>query len=69
MRIYKCSFCGSAILPGYGMVYAKTDGTVLRFCSRKCFVSMVKFRRDPRGQAWVRKEKRERAPAASQKAG
>ncbi|MBP1449325.1 MAG: 50S ribosomal protein L24 [Thermoproteus sp.] len=50
MRIYKCAFCGSSIYPGYGIMYIKTDGTVLRFCSRKCFVSAVRYGRDPRRQ-------------------
>ncbi|NPA99791.1 MAG: 50S ribosomal protein L24 [Crenarchaeota archaeon] len=55
MKIYKCSFCGSPIPPGFGITYVKKDGTVLRFCSRKCFVSMIKYGRDPRKLAWVRK--------------
>lgn len=55
MRIYNCSFCGRPILPGTGLMYVRTDGVVLRFCSRKCFVSMVKMGRNPKRQAWVRK--------------
>lgn len=58
MRIYKCAFCGSSIYPGYGVMYIKTDGTVLRFCSRKCFVSAVRYGRDPRRQIWARKAAR-----------
>ncbi len=58
MRIYKCSFCGAPIPPGFGITYVKKDGTILRFCSRKCFVSMIKFKRDPRKQTWVRKMQR-----------
>ena len=58
MRIYRCSFCGAPIPPGFGLMYVKTDGTILRFCSRKCFVSMIKFGRDPRKQTWVRKLQR-----------
>lgn len=56
MRIYTCAFCGRPIPPGTGITYVKVDGTVLRFCSRKCFVSAVKVGRDPRRLAWVRKE-------------
>jgi large subunit ribosomal protein L24e len=55
MKIYKCSFCGADILPGYGMMYVKADGTIQRYCSRKCFVSAVRYKRDPRKLAWVRK--------------
>jgi large subunit ribosomal protein L24e len=66
MRIYTCAFCGRPIPPGTGIMYIRADGTVLRFCSRKCFVSLVKYGRDPRRQAWVRKESR-KAKAKSQK--
>ncbi len=55
MRIYNCSYCGRPIPPGYGLMYVRVDGVVLRFCSRKCFVSMVKMGRNPQKQAWVRK--------------
>ncbi len=54
-RIYNCSFCGAPIPPGTGMVYVKNDGTILRFCSRKCMVSMLKFHRDPRKLKWTNK--------------
>ena len=67
MKIYKCSFCGAPIPPGFGIMYVKTDGTILRFCSRKCFVSMIKFKRDPRKQAWVRKQQRKMQKLAQQK--
>lgn len=56
VKTYKCAFCQRDIYPGFGIVYVKTDGTVLRFCSRKCFVSMIKFHRDPKRQRWVRKQ-------------
>ncbi len=65
MRTYKCSFCGSDVMPGYGMMYVKVDGTVLRFCSRKCFVSMVRFGRDPRRQIWVREITRSKTSRSS----
>ncbi len=58
MRIYKCAFCGEPIPPGYGLMFVKNDGTILRFCSRRCFVSMIKFKRDPRKQTWIRKQQR-----------
>ncbi|MCC6035854.1 MAG: 50S ribosomal protein L24 [Pyrobaculum sp.] len=58
MKIYKCSFCGADIPPGYGIMYVKADGTIQRYCSRKCFVSATKYRRNPRKLAWVRKQKK-----------
>ncbi|PLC67071.1 50S ribosomal protein L24 [Vulcanisaeta sp. EB80] len=51
MRIYTCAFCGKPIPLSTGIIYVKVDGTVLRFCSRKCFISLVKYGRDPRRQA------------------
>ncbi|ABL77907.1 50S ribosomal protein L24e [Thermofilum pendens] len=55
-RIVYCAFCGSPIKPGEGISYVKNDGTVLRYCSSKCFKSAIKYHRDPRRQKWVRKQ-------------
>ncbi len=52
-RLYKCSFCGKPIKPGTGFMYVRTDGTVLRYCSSKCFKSAVKYKRDPRKLKWT----------------
>ncbi|MEM2850005.1 MAG: 50S ribosomal protein L24e [Candidatus Bathyarchaeia archaeon] len=49
----KCSFCGSDIPVGSGLMYVKRDGTIFWFCSRKCRVSMLEFRRDPRKLKWT----------------
>jgi large subunit ribosomal protein L24e len=54
VRIFKCSFCGGDIMPGFGLMFIRTDGTVQRFCSRRCFVNSVKYRRDPRKLTWIR---------------
>ncbi|MEM0369340.1 MAG: 50S ribosomal protein L24e [Pyrobaculum sp.] len=58
MKIYKCTFCGATIPPGYGLMYVKKDGAIQRFCSRKCFVSAIKLKRNPRTLAWVRKRQK-----------
>ncbi len=58
MKIHKCAFCGADIPPGYGIMYVKTDGTVLRYCSRKCLVSATRYKRNPRKLAWVRKRQK-----------
>ncbi|MFB6470345.1 MAG: 50S ribosomal protein L24e [Vulcanisaeta sp. AZ3] len=60
MRIYTCSFCGRPIPPGTGIMYVRADGTVLRFCSRKCFVSAIKYNRTARKLTWIRKIKAQR---------
>ncbi|MFN7104993.1 MAG: 50S ribosomal protein L24e [Pyrobaculum sp.] len=57
MKIYRCHFCGADIPPGYGIMYVKNDGSVQRYCSRKCLVS-VKYGRNPRKLAWVRKRQK-----------
>ncbi len=54
-RRYTCAFCGREIEPGTGMMYVKNDGTIYRFCSRKCMVSMLRFGRDPRKLKWTLK--------------
>ncbi len=50
-----CSFCGHEIEPGTGLMYVKNDGTVLWFCSRKCFKNMIEYKRDPRKFKWTKK--------------
>ncbi|HID90429.1 TPA: 50S ribosomal protein L24e [Candidatus Bathyarchaeota archaeon] len=49
-----CSFCGYAVTPGTGLIFVRKDGTVLRFCSRKCRISMLVHRRDPRRLKWTK---------------
>ncbi len=52
-RLYKCAFCGKPIKPGTGFMYVRNDGTVLHFCSSKCFKSAIKYKRDPRKLKWT----------------
>jgi len=54
-RIYNCSFCGKKIKPGTGIIYVRNDGTMLRFCTRKCMMNMLKLKRDPRKLKWTTK--------------
>ena len=51
----KCSFCGSEIEKGTGIMYVKNDGTVLWFCSHKCLRNW-QMGRSPRRVNWVRKK-------------
>jgi len=53
-KVFTCSFCGKEIEPGTGLIYVKNDGTILRFCSSKCFKS-YKMKRDPRKLKWTKK--------------
>lgn len=48
----KCSFCGGDIEVGSGLMYVMNDGTILRFCSSKCFKNF-KLGRDPKKIPWT----------------
>ncbi len=52
---HKCAFCGREFPHGKGTLYVKNDGTRLWFCSRKCRISMIDFKRDPRKFKWTEK--------------
>jgi len=54
MPVRKCYFCGKEIEPSTGLMYVKADGTILWFCSSKCFKSF-KMKRDPRKLPWTEK--------------
>ncbi len=49
-----CSFCGEQIEPGTGKMYVKKDGTVLLFCTNKCYKNMVHLKRVPRKITWTK---------------
>jgi len=66
MRVVKCSFCGSDVMPGTGIMFVKRDGTVLHFCSSKCRRSMLELRRKPVKVKWARKT-REQAEARARR--
>ncbi len=51
-----CHFCGKEIEPGTGIMLVKNDGSILWFCSSKCFKS-YKMGRDPRKLPWTKKYK------------
>lgn len=53
MQLRNCTFCGTQIEPGTGMMYIRRDGAYLYFCSRKCRVNMLKLHRIPRNIRWT----------------
>ena len=57
----KCSFCGEDIEPGTGKMFVKKDGTVLNFCTNKCYKNMIELKRVPRTTEWTDKAKSEKA--------
>ena len=69
-EIRKCSLCYREIEPGTGKMYVKKDGTVLNFCTNKCYKNMIELKRVPRTTAWTEKfaiEKAARLKAAEKK--
>lgn len=55
VRTQECSFCGKDIEPGTGTRFVRRDGNVLWFCARKCRMSMLRMKRDPRKFKWTTK--------------
>jgi large subunit ribosomal protein L24e len=51
----KCSFCGENMLRGRGVLYAKRDGDILSFCSKKCEINMLRLGRKPQKVRWTRR--------------
>jgi large subunit ribosomal protein L24e len=52
-RSRNCSFCGREFPQGTGMMYVKTDGSILWFCSNKCKKNSLKLKRDSRKLKWT----------------
>ena len=50
---YTCSFCGETFPKGKGMLYVKSDGSILYFCSSKCRKNMLILKRDPKKYKWT----------------
>ena len=50
---HTCSFCGRVIEPGTGLMYVKNDGSIMWFCSSKCFKNF-KLGRDPKKLPWTK---------------
>lgn len=49
----KCSFCGTEIPPGTGMLFVKNDGKQFNFCKKKCEKSHLKLGRKARNIKWT----------------
>lgn len=54
VKVRVCSFCGSTIQPGQGITYVKNDGTVMNFCSKKCRVFRIEYKKNPRKIRWTK---------------
>ncbi|PIN70571.1 50S ribosomal protein L24e [Candidatus Woesearchaeota archaeon CG11_big_fil_rev_8_21_14_0_20_43_8] len=49
-----CTFCGTDIRRGTGLMYVKKDGKIFNFCTRKCEKNMFKLGRKPRVTRWTK---------------
>ncbi len=62
MEKRKCFFCGGAIEPGTGKLYARKDGGVFYFCSSKC-QGNFNLGRIPRKVRWTEAGRKARGKA------
>jgi large subunit ribosomal protein L24e len=53
VKVSKCSFCGSDIAPGTGLMYVRTNGEIYHFCSKKCRRYKLVFGKNPRHVRWT----------------
>ncbi|MBI5159425.1 50S ribosomal protein L24e [Candidatus Micrarchaeota archaeon] len=51
-----CSFCKQEFPRGTGLLFARRDGTILKFCSNSCKKNMLVLKRDPKYQKWITKK-------------
>ncbi len=56
-----CSFCGTKIPQGTGIIFARKTGQVQHFCMRKCEINMNKLHRQPRKTQWTTEYKKVKA--------
>ncbi|MHA1754246.1 MAG: 50S ribosomal protein L24e [Candidatus Odinarchaeia archaeon] len=54
VKIFKCAFCGEDIEPGTGLIYFKSDGSSIHFCSSKCRKNLLVLKRKSRKLKWTK---------------
>ncbi len=54
----ECTFCGTEIEPGTGMMYVKKNGQIFYFCSSKCRKNHLDLGRTPRYVNWSKHSRR-----------
>jgi large subunit ribosomal protein L24e len=51
----KCSYCGSEMTKGTGLLFVKRDGTLIYLCSNKCRKNL-EMGRKPEKRKWTNKK-------------
>lgn len=59
-----CTFCGTTIPPGTGLIYVRKTGKVVNLCSKKCEKSLLKLGRVNRKTPWTKAAAIERKKGA-----
>jgi len=49
-----CAFCGHEFPKHMGILYVSNSGRTYWFCSKRCFKSMIEFKRRPEKFKWTR---------------
>jgi large subunit ribosomal protein L24e len=57
----KCDYCGITFEKGTGKMYIKDSGKILNFCSHKCEMDMIVYKRKARDYKWTEVSKKEKA--------
>ena len=64
----KCTFCGTPITPGTGVMFVYLTGKIANFCSRKCEKNLLYLKRKPMETAWTQEYRKEHKKTKSAKA-
>ena len=54
-----CTFCGSTIAKGTGLMYVAKEGKTFTFCSSKCKKNQLVLQRKPTHLKWTKRYARE----------